>query len=59
MIDSGLGSTQINKILSTLNIPIVGDSCIKRHEEVVGEALWKQAEQSMNSAVQKEINLTW
>lgn len=59
MIDSGLGETHVNKVLSTLNIPTIGYSSIKRHEEVVGEALLKQAEQSMQAAIEKEKYLTW
>jgi hypothetical protein len=59
MIDSGLGATQVNKVLSTLNIPTIGDHSIKRHEELVGEALLKESEDSMDCAIAKEKFLTW
>lgn len=59
MIDSGLGASHVNKVLTTLNIPAVGFSSIKRHEEYVGEALLKQVEGSMAEAILKEKNLTW
>lgn len=59
MIESGLGATHVNKMLSALNIPGVGFGSIKRHEEVVGQALSAQAEISMENAILKEKNLTW
>lgn len=59
MIDSGLGATHINKVLTTLNIPGIGFSSIKRHEEIVGDALLQQAEECMALALQKEKYLTW
>lgn len=59
MIDSGLGATHVNKVLTTLNIPAIGFNSIKRHEEIVGDALLKQAEESMACAIEKEKNLTW
>jgi hypothetical protein len=59
MIDSGLGATHVNKVLTTLNIPAIGFSSIKRHEEIVGEALMQQAKDCMILAIEKEKNLTW
>lgn len=59
MIDSGLGASHVNKVLTTLNIPAIGFSSIKRHEELVGDALFKQSEDCMAQAIIKEMNLTW
>jgi hypothetical protein len=59
MIDSGLGATQVNKLLTTLNIPSISFDSIKRHEEFVGEALLKSAEDCMEAAITKEKYLTW
>lgn len=48
MTDSGLGATHVNKVLTTLNVPAIGFSAIKRHEEIVGDALLKQADRQRN-----------
>ncbi|XP_044741244.1 uncharacterized protein LOC123302390 [Chrysoperla carnea] len=41
VIDSGLGSSQLNTVLSELNIPPISSSILGRHERVVENALKK------------------
>lgn len=59
MLDSGLGSSHINNILATVNIPTMSPNTIQRHEEIVGEAIGKEASKSMCQAVLTESLLTW
>jgi hypothetical protein len=59
MLDNGLGPSHINNILSTLNIPTMSHNTITRHEEIVGDAIFKESQKSMANAVKTETFLTW
>lgn len=59
MLDNGLGPSHVNSFLSTMNIPTMSHNTIKRHEDIVGEAIYKEAQKSMARAVHTEIFLTW
>lgn len=58
MLDSGLGPTGINTILSEINIPTVSSSLLKRNERKVGEVAITLADASCVKAIEEEIQLT-
>lgn len=58
MLDSGSGETQINTILSELNLPVVSPTTLKCHERIVGCQMEKLAKQSCDTAVKIELELT-
>jgi len=58
MIDSGIGETQMNVLLSALNIAPVSSNLFKRYERVVGEKIEEVALESCNSSLAEEKSLT-
>jgi len=59
MIDNGMGPTHLTNFLADLNIPGLAYTTIQRHENIVGEALKREADKSMCAAVSQEKHLTW
>lgn len=58
MIDSGIGETQFNLLLSALNISPVSSNLMKRYERMVGNQVEKVAIESCSEYLEKEKNLT-
>ena len=58
MIDAGVEETQVNTILSALNVAPISNATLKRYETVVGAGTEKVAAQSCSEALELEIALT-
>ena len=58
MIDSGIGETHINSVLSAIDIPPVCHKTLKKCERVVGQALEKGAKKSCEKFLEDECMLT-
>lgn len=58
MIDAGLGESQINTLLSAMNIPTVRSNLIKRHERLIGVSLKGLGKESCEEALKFEQKLT-
>lgn len=58
MYHIGVGPTQVNNFLSTLNLPTVNVKTLRRRCEEVGEELLNLAQQSVQSALQEEFQYT-
>lgn len=58
MIDGGIGETQVNIFLSTLSVPTVLTSTLKKYERRVGVAVEAVAKESCEEAVRIEKNLS-
>lgn len=46
MLDGGFGESHLNTLLTSLNIPAVSSSLLKRHERIVGPAIEAVAKES-------------
>jgi hypothetical protein len=55
MYHIGVGATQVNNFLSTLNFPTVNAKTLRRRCEEVGEELLNLAHQSVQSAWKEEF----
>ncbi|XP_043274415.1 LOW QUALITY PROTEIN: uncharacterized protein [Venturia canescens] len=58
IFDAGVGCSEINKILSVLNIPTIHNQLIKRNERTVGLAIEKVAHASCVEALKLERDMT-
>ena len=58
MINSGVGFTNLNKLLTSVNIPSISFTTHKRYEEEAGRALESIAKDSCERAVEIEKQLT-
>lgn len=58
MIDGGVGVSQLNVILSALDIPSLSTSTLKRYEKVVGSVIETVARNSCRQAIKVEKSLT-
>jgi len=58
MIDGGLGETQVNTLLSSLNMPAVPSTTLKRYERKVGNAIESVAKESCCESIVVEKMLT-
>lgn len=58
MIDSGVGETHINKILTALDIDPVAHKTLKKYERKVGLAIEELAEESCFEAISLKKQLT-
>lgn len=57
-MDSGVGFTNFNKVLTTMNIPPIAFRTYKRYESEVGDAMEELAKRSCEEAAIIERNLT-
>ncbi|KAL7290174.1 hypothetical protein TKK_0015643 [Trichogramma kaykai] len=57
MLDTGTGTSQINSLLSTLDIPTVSKTTMKRHERIVGVAIEDVAKNSCVESILLEKKL--
>ena len=57
MINSGIGESQLNNLLATVNLPIISSRCLKNREREVGKAIEEVAEDSCNTAIAEEKEL--
>jgi len=58
MIDGGLGETQVNTLLSSLNIPAISSTTLKRYERKVGNTIESVAKESCQESIVVEKMLT-
>lgn len=58
MIDGGMGETQVNTLLSSLNIPAIPSSTLKRYERKVGVAIESVLMESCHEGILAEKILT-
>lgn len=58
MIDAGLRESQINTLLSAMNILTVRSNLVKRHERLIGVLLEGLAKESCEEALKFEKKLT-
>ncbi|KAH0546691.1 hypothetical protein KQX54_013714 [Cotesia glomerata] len=58
ILDGGIGETQLNTILSALNLPTVNHNLIKRYERLVGPAVEVVAKENCHEALKVERELT-
>ena len=58
MLDSGVGETQINLLLSALNVNQISNNLLKRYERIVGNAVESVATESCSGALEEEIEKT-
>jgi hypothetical protein len=58
MLDSGIGETHVNSLLSSLNVPTLTAAFLKRHEHAVGHAINNVAENSCIESAKLEGVLT-
>lgn len=57
-MESGVGFTNVNKLLACMNIPTIDFKTYKRYEEEVGKTTEKLAKQSCEDATELERKLT-
>ena len=57
MLHSGIGPTHVNELLSSFNVPSVGESTLKAREREVGPQLEKLAKESSLESLETERNL--
>lgn len=57
MINGGLGETQVNGLLASLNIPTITQKSLKEREREVGSQLELMAEESCRQHLRKEIEM--
>jgi hypothetical protein len=57
-IDAGIGCTQLNALLSSMNLPTISDSSFREIEQVVGEKIVDLADDSCRKAILAEKELT-
>ena len=58
MIDTGIGTTPLNSIMSTLNIPAITSTLSKRNEHDVGKKMEELARESCREVLKLEKELT-
>ena len=54
----GIGATQLNNLLSELNLPTIHHKTLKNRDREIGPAIETVANNSMNSALAEEIQQT-
>lgn len=58
MYHTGIGPTQVNNFLSTLNLPSINVKTLRRRCEEIGEELENLAENSVKDALKEEVKCT-
>ncbi|KAK7099405.1 hypothetical protein V1264_003548 [Littorina saxatilis] len=56
-IHTGIGETQANNLLTSLDVPPVSSCCYTRRERELGDVLREAAKESTKRALQEEIEL--
>lgn len=56
MLHAGIGPTHVNKLLSSINVPSVGESTLKAHERDVGPQIETFAKESCLESLESERN---
>ena len=57
MLHAGIGPTHVNELLSSINVPSVGESTLKSREREVGPQIEKLAKESCLESLESERNL--
>ncbi|KAK0073983.1 hypothetical protein PV326_012851 [Microctonus aethiopoides] len=57
-LNTGLGNSHLNKILSSVDVPNCNSASFQNHEKEVGSATWKLTDESCKNAVAEERQLT-
>ena len=57
MLHAGIGPTHVNELLSSINVPSVGESTLKAREREVGPQIEKLAKESCLESLENERNL--
>ena len=57
MLHAGTGPTHVNELLSSINVPLVGESTLKAREKEVGPQIEKLAKESCLKSLENEKNL--
>ena len=57
MLHAGIGPTHVNELLSSINVPSVGESTLKAREREVGPQIEKLAKESCLKSLENEKNL--
>jgi len=58
VIDAGIGVSQLNSVLSCVNVPALSDTTFKRHERIVGPKIEELANDSCVTAIRLEVEMT-
>lgn len=58
MYHSGIGPTQLNNLLSSLNLPHISESLIRRRCDEIGPVLENLADESAAKALEEEGHLS-
>lgn len=58
MLHIGIGETQLNNLLTTMNLPPITKSTLRKREREVGGAIEEVTKRSVSEALQEEINAT-
>jgi len=54
MLHAGIGPTHVNALLSSINIPVIGDSTLKAREREIGPAIEEVAKSSCITSMEEE-----
>ena len=57
MLHAGIGPTHVNELLSSINVPSIGESTLKAREREVGPQIEKLAKESCLKSLENEKNL--
>ena len=57
MLHAGIGPTHVNELLSSINVPSLGESTLKAREREVGPQIEKLAKESCLESLESERNL--
>ena len=58
MLHAGIGPTHVNELLSSINVPSVGESTLKAREREIGPQIEKLAKESCLESLETEKNLS-
>ena len=57
IIDGGIGETHLNTVLTSLDIPILTPTILKRNERIVGKAIETVPKKSCSTSIELEKTL--
>ena len=57
MLHAGIGPTHVNELLSSINVPSLGESTLKAREREVGPQIEKLAKESCLESLESKRNL--
>lgn len=58
MLHIGIGATQLNNLLSVLNLPLISQSSLKEREREIGPAIEEVGRQAISQALDEEVEAT-